>query len=188
VSSLNSTSTTNVTQLLHEWRNGNEGALEELIPLVYDDLRRLARHYMRRERPEHTLQPTALVNEAYLRLTGIKVSWKDRAHFIAVVARLMRRLLVDHARAHQRVKRDAGLKMSLEEARELQVKPSLDLIALDQALTQFATFDRRKVEIIELHFFGRLSNEDVADVLGISRATVQRELRLAKAWLKHQLK
>jgi len=160
------------------------------MSVVYDDLRRLAAHYMRRERPEHTLQPTALVNEAYVRLAGINVSWKDRAHFLAVVARLMRRLLVDHARAHQRVKR-ASPKISLEEAArargEVSAKPALDLIELDQALTRFATFDRRKVEIVELHFFGRMSNEEVAAALGISRATVQRELRLAKAWLKLEL-
>jgi len=158
------------------------------MPLVYDDLRRLAGHYMRRERPEHTLRPTALVNEAYLRLAGIDISWKDRGHFMAVVSRLMRRLLVDHARANQRAKRAGGdQKISLDEVREVSAKPVLDLIALDEALTQFATFDRRKVEIIELHFFGRLSNEEVAEALGISRATVQRELRLAKAWLNYQL-
>ena len=156
------------------------------MSVVYDDLRRLAAHYMRRERPEHTLQPTALVNEAYVRLAGINVSWKDRTHFLAVVARLMRRLLVDHARAHQRVKRTSP-KISLEEAAEVSAKPALDVVELDHALTRFATFDRRKVEIIELHFFGRMSNEEVAEALGISRATVQRELRLAKAWLKHEL-
>ena len=176
----------NVTQLLQQWRAGDEEAIARLIPLVYDDLRRLAGHYFRRERPEHTLQPTALVNEVYIRLTGAKVSWKDRAHFFAVVSRLMRRLLVDHARAHQRAKRRA-VETSIDDARELSTKPRLDLLALDRALNLFATFDRRKVEIIELHFFGKLSNEDVADALGISRATVQRELRLAKAWLKHQL-
>ncbi len=157
------------------------------MPLVYDELRRLAMLFMRRERPEHTLQPTALVNEAYLRLTSLQVSWKDRAHFFAVVARMMRRLLVDHARAHHRVKRE-NFKISLDKAREVPEKPALDLLALDQALTQFATFDARKVEIIELHFFVGLSNDDVATALGVSRATVQRELRLAKAWLKRQLK
>jgi RNA polymerase sigma factor (TIGR02999 family) len=143
---------------------------------------------MRHERRDHTLQPTALVNEAYLRLYGVDVPWKDRAHFFAVFARLMRRLLVDHARAHQRAKRENdNVRISIDEASEVSTKPRLDLLALDQALTLFATFDRRKVEIIELHFFGRLSNEEVAEALGISRATVQRELRLAKAWLKHQL-
>lgn len=162
--------------------------MDRLMPLVYDDLRRLAGHFMRRERAEHTLQTTALVNEAYLRLIGTNVQWKDRAHLFAVVARLMRRLLVDHARTRQRVKRDSGnVKISLDEATEVPTKRALDLLALDQALTRFAILDRRKVEIIELHFFGRLSNDEVAEALGISRSTVQRELRLAKAWLKQQL-
>ena len=176
-----------VTRLLHEWRGGNHDAIDQLIPLVYDDLRRLAGHFMRRERSEHTLQPTALVNEAYLRLTGVKVEWHDRTHFFAVFARLMRRLLVDHARAHHRVKRESQ-KVSLDEAQEVSAKLPLDLAALDHALTQFASFDPRKAEIIELHFFGGLSNEEVAGALGISRATVQRDLRLAKAWLKGQLR
>jgi len=176
-----------VTRLLHEWRGGNHDAIDQLIPLVYDDLRRLAGHFMRRERSEHTLQPTALVNEAYLRLTGVKVEWHDRTHFFAVFARLMRRLLVDHARALHRVKRESQ-KVSLDEAQEVSAKLPLDLAALDHALTQFASFDPRKAEIIELHFFGGLSNEEVAGALGISRATVQRDLRLAKAWLKGQLR
>ncbi len=180
-------STSEVTRLLREWRNGNHDAMDQLMPLIYDDLRRLANHYLRRERPEHTLQATALVNEAYIRLTGVQVSWTDRGHFFAVFARLMRRLLVDHARANRRVKRQ-GVKISLDEAGEVSAKSGLDLVALDHALTQFATFDPRKVEIIELHFFGGLNNEEVADALGISRTTVQRDLRLAKAWLKRQLK
>lgn len=175
-----------VTRLLRESHSGNHEAIDQLIPLVYDDLRRLARHFMRRERPEHTLQATALVNEAYLRLSFVKVNWQDRAHFFAVFARLMRRLLVDHARASHCVKREAQ-KIPLDEAPEVSSKPALDLVALDQALTHFASFDPRKVEIIELHFFGGLSNEEVADALGVSRATVQRDLRLAKAWLKRQL-
>ena len=161
--------------------------VDGLMPLVYDDLRRLAAHYMRRERPEHTLQPTALVNEAYIRLADLKVPWADRAHFFAVAARLMRRLLVDHARSQQRIKRKA-VKISLDDAVNISTKPALDLIALDEALTQFATFDPRKVEIIELRFFCGLNNEAVATALGISRATVQRELRLAKAWLNQQLR
>ncbi len=159
------------------------------MPLVYDELRRLAAHYMRGERPEHTLQATALVNEAYLRLVDMEVSWQDRAHFFAVASRLMRRLLVDHARAHQRVKRHSdGPKVTFDEALEVSAEPASDVIALDEALTQLAAFDPRKSEIIELHFFGGLGNEEVAEALGISRATVQRELRLAKAWLNHELK
>jgi RNA polymerase sigma factor (TIGR02999 family) len=175
-----------VTELLHEWGKGNREAMDQLIPLVYEHLRRLAGNYMRRERPEHTLQPTALVNEAYLRLNEIKVSWQDRAHFFAVAARLMRRLLVDHARAGQRRKRD-HVRLVLDDVSEVAASPAANLIALDQALTQFATFDPRKVEMIELHFFAGLSNQEVAETLGVSRATVQRELRLAKAWLKRQL-
>ena len=181
-----STDPSEVTRLLHEWRSGKHEAMEQLLPLVYDDLRRLARHFMRRERPEHTLQPTALVNEAYIRLRGVNVPWKDRAHFLAVCARLMRRLLVDHARASHSAKRESH-KISLDKAPEVSVKPSWDLVALDEALKQFATFDARKVEIVELHFFGGLSNIEIADALGLSRATVQRDLRLAKAWLKRQL-
>ena len=174
--------------MLREWRSGNQEALDRLMPLVYDELRRLANRYMRGERPEHTLQATALVNEAYLRLVDMKVSWQDRAHFFAVAARLMRRLLVDHARANQRAKRESGPKVSLDDALEVSSKPALDLVALDEALTRFATFDPRKAEIIELHFFGGLNNEEVAEALGISRATVQRDLRVAKAWLSHELK
>jgi RNA polymerase sigma factor (TIGR02999 family) len=179
---------TNVTQLLLEWRGGNQQALDALMPVVYDELRRLAQHYMRGERPEHTLQATALVNEAYLRLVDMKVSWQDRAHFFAVAARLMRRMLVDHARAQHRAKREGGPKVSLDDALEVSCKPASDLLALDEALEELATFDQRKSEIIELHFFGGLSNDEVAEALGISRATVQRELRMAKAWLNHELK
>lgn len=178
----------NVTQILLDWRSGNEEALEQLMPLVYDELRRLAARHMRNERSEHTLQATALVNEAYIRLVDMKVSWQDRAHFFAVAARLMRRLLVDHARAQRRAKRECGPKVSLDEALEVSSKPALDVVALDEALTQFATFDPRKAEIVELHFFGGLSNEEVAEALGISRATVQRDLRIAKAWLSCELK
>jgi RNA polymerase sigma factor (TIGR02999 family) len=185
---MSSVQSNDVTQMLLEWRSGNQEALDRLMPLVYDELRRLANRYMRSERPEHTLQATALVNEAYLRLVDMKVSWQDRAHFFAVAARLMRRLLVDHARANQRAKRESGPKVSLDDALEVSSKPALDLVALDEALTRFATFDPRKAEIIELHFFGGLNNEEVAEALGISRATVQRDLRVAKAWLSHELK
>jgi RNA polymerase sigma-70 factor (ECF subfamily) len=162
-------------------------AVNHLIELVYDDLRRLAGHYLRLERPEHTLQPTALVNEAYVRLAEVKVLWQDRAHFLAVAARLMRRLLVDHARARQRAKRDHGRRISLDEVKEASRELAFDLLALDHALIEFATFDARKVEILELHFFAGLTNDEVADTLGVSRATVQRELRLAKAWLRYRL-
>src|ERR1044071_7848336 len=185
---MSSAPTTNVTQLLLDWRAGKQEALDRLMPVVYDELRRLANRYMRSERREHTLQATALVNEAYLRLVDMKVSWQDRAHFFAVAARLMRRLLVDHARANQRAKRESGPKVSLDDALEVSSKPALDLVALDDALTRFATFDTRKAEIIELPFLVGLNNEEGAEALGISRATVQRDLRLAKAWLSHELK
>jgi RNA polymerase sigma factor (TIGR02999 family) len=186
---MSSSATRNVTQLLLDWRSGNQAALDHLMPLVYTELRRLAGHYMKSERREHTLQPTALVNEAYIRLVDMKVSWQDRAHFFAVAARLMRRLLVDHARALHRAKRESGgAKISLADAAKVSSKPTLDLVTLDEALTRFAKFDPRKVEIVELHFFGGLTNEEVAEALGMSRATVQRELRLAKAWLKLELR
>jgi RNA polymerase sigma-70 factor (ECF subfamily) len=180
--------TPNVTQMLLDWRNGKEEALSQLMPLVYNELRRLAAYYMQKEQSAHTLQPTALVNEAYLRLVDVKISWQDRAHFFAVAARLMRRLLVDHARAQQRAKRGAdALHVELEEAENVSTKPSWDLVALDEAMMRLAQFDPRKSDIVELHFFGGLSNDEVAEALCISRATVQRDLRLAKAWLKHEL-
>lgn len=185
---MSSSPATNVTQLLLEWRGGSQQALDALMPVVYDELRRLAQHYMRGERPEHTLQATALVNEAYLRLVDMKVSWQDRAHFFAVAARLMRRMLVDHARTQHRAKREGGPKVSLDDALEVSCKPASDLLALDEALEELSTFDQRKSEIVELHFFGGLSNDEVAEALGVSRATVQRELRMAKAWLNHELK
>jgi len=185
---MSSLPTENVTQMLLEWRSGKQEALGQLMPVVYDELRRLAAHYMRRERKEHTSQPTALVNEAYLRLIDVKISWQDRAHFFAVAARLMRRLLVDHARGQRRDKRGADvMRVELKEAENVSAKPAWDLVALDEAITRLAEFDPRKSEIIELHFFAGLNNEEVAEALGISRATVQRDLRLAKAWLKHEL-
>jgi RNA polymerase sigma factor (TIGR02999 family) len=186
---MSSAPTTNVTQLLLDWRAGKQEALDRLMPVVYDELRRLESRYMRRERSHHTLQTTALVNEAYLRMVDMKVSWQDRAHFFAVAARLMRRLLVHHARAHHRAKPECnGEKVSNDDAAEISYKPASNLVALDEALTQLATFDERKSDIVELHYFGGLSNDQVAEALGISRATVQRELRLAKAWLNRELK
>lgn len=187
--SLHREASTNVTQILLEWRNGNEEALKQLMPMVYDELRRLAGHYMRKERREHTLQATALVNEAYIRLVDMKVSWQDRAHFFAVAARLMRRLLVDHARGHHRAKREGDAAMiSLEDATEVPCGPAVNVLAVDEALTRLAEFDPRKSEILELRYFGGLNNGEVAEALGVSRATVQRDLRLAKAWLFRELK
>jgi RNA polymerase sigma factor (TIGR02999 family) len=176
-----------VTQLLYEWRAGNQEALNQLMPLVYDELRRLAGHYMKSERPSHTLQPTALINEAYIRLVEMEVSWQDRSHFFAVAARLLRRILVDHAKGHRRDKRGGGqVRVTLDE--ELGASgPDPDILGLDEAITRLAAFDERKARVIEMHFFGGLTYEEMAEALGISQATVHRELRLAKAWLHHEL-
>ena len=176
-----------VTQLLYEWRAGNQEALNQLMPLVYDELRRLAGHYMKSERASHTLQPTALVNEAYIRLVGMEVSWQDRTHFFAVAGRLLRRILVDHAKLHRRDKRGGGLvRMTLDE-RLGAGGPDPDILALDDAITSLSAFDERKARLIELHFFGGLTYKEMAEALEVSQATVHRELRLAKAWLHHDL-
>jgi len=177
-----------VTRLLREWRGGREAALQELMPVVYDELRRLAKGYLRGERQDHTLQGTALVNEAYMRLVDMDVSWQDRAHFFAVAARLMRRMLVDHARARGRGKRGGGESaMTLDEPLVASPERAPDLLALDDALSSLTQLDPRKSQIVELHFFGGMTYEETAEALGISPATVHRELRLAKAWLHHEL-
>lgn len=174
-----------VTRLLINWTNGDKGALEELMPLVYGELRRLAGRYLRRERADHTLQSTALVNEAFLRLVDQKnVQWQNRAHFFGVAAQMIRRILVDHARAHQAGKRGGGApKLSLDEALGVPERKDLDLLALDEALTGLAKMDEQQSRIVELRFFGGLSIEDTAEVLGISPATVKRDWTMAKAWL-----
>lgn len=178
-----------VTQLLADWRNGDAAALDQLMPLVYRELRHLAEHYMRSERTDHTLQPTALVHEAYLRLVQIDVDWQDRVHFFAIAAQVMRRILVDHARKHRYAKRGAGArKVALDEAIDLSRERAGDLLALDDALTSLAAFDHRKSRIIELQYFGGLTYEETADVLGISLTTVQREVKMAKAWLYRAIK
>lgn len=177
-----------VTQLLLDWSNGDQQALDQLLPLVYDELHRLAEHYMRRERPDHTLQPTALVHEAYLRLIDQqRVRWRNRAHFFAIAAQAMRRILVDHARRHQARKRGSGQRVPLDEARAVPSLPEMDLVALDEALTRLAEFDPRQSRIVELRFFGGLSIEETASVLQLSPATVKREWQLAKAWLYRAL-
>lgn len=176
-----------VTQLLLQWRAGDEQALNQLLPLVYDELRRLAGRYMQSERSDHTLQPTALVHEAYLGLIDIQVSWQDRSHFFAVAARLMRRLLADHAKARRRDKRGGGLKVTLKEEMLPSPEPAIDVFALDEALKVLAGFDERKCQVVELHYFGGLTYDETAEALGLSAATVDRELRLAKAWLYHEL-
>lgn len=174
-----------ITGLLLDWGNGDEAAFDQLIPLVYQELRRMAHQYMRRERPGATLQTTALINEAYLKLVDYKrMSWQDRAHFFAVAAQVMRRILVERARSRQSDKRGgAAQKVSLDEAADLAIECAPDLIALDDALTRLGVIAPRKVRIVELRYFGGLNLEETAEVLGVSSPTVQREWRAAKAWL-----
>ena len=178
-----------ITRLLVAWGDGDQSALEELAPLVQSELHRLAHHYMSRERPGHTLQTSALVNEAYVRLIDWKnVRWQNRAHFFAVSAQLMRRILVDFARERQYLKHGgAGLRVSLSEAAGLPMERDADLVALDEALTALAEVDQRKVRVVEMRFFGGLSVKEVAEVLKISAETVMRDWRLAKVWLLREL-
>ena len=174
-----------VSQLLKEWSNGDEAALDKVMPVVYQELRRLAHHYMRRERPGQTLQTTALVNEAYMRLAAYKkMRWQSRVHFFAVAAQVMRRILVEQARSKNFQKRGGGAqKISLDETAVVSAGRSAEVIAVDDALTALATWDPRKGRIVELRFFGGLSIEETAEVLKVSPTTVQREWRSAKAWL-----
>lgn len=183
------TETHDVTSLLLDWRNGNEQALEKLTPLVYDELRRLAAGYLRREREGHTLQTTALVNEAYLQLIGQQTrDWQNRAHFLAIASHLMRNILVDHARAHAAAKRGKGEHpLPLDEAAKVPGKTTPDVLALDEALKDLAKHDERKSRIIELRYFGGLSMEEIAEVTGLSIATLRRDLRMAEAWLGRQI-
>lgn len=177
------------TQLLHQWREGDESALQQLMPLVYDELRRLAGHYMKSERRSHTLQATALVNEAYIRLVDMDVLWQDRAHFFAIAARLLRRILVDHAKGLNRSKRGAGkMLVTLNETLLPPIERSTQIIAVDEALQNLASLNQRKAQIVELHYFGGLSYDEMAETLGISTATVHRDLKLAKAWLHNELR
>src|ERR1041385_8560543 len=179
-----------VTQLLIDWSKGDQTALERLMPLVYSELRRLATNYLRRERQGHTLQPTALVNEAYLKLVDQRnAKWQNRAHFFGISAQLMRRILVDHARQHQAAKRGGtGLqRISLTSAKTLVKQPEVDLLALNEALDELAKMDPQQSRIVELKFFGGLSIEETAEVLGIGHATVERDWKMARAWLRKQL-
>jgi RNA polymerase sigma factor (TIGR02999 family) len=178
-----------VTQILKDWSEGSEDASARLMPLVYEELRRLAREYIRRERADHTLQATALVHEAYLRMVDEKtLTWKDRAHFYGIAARLMRRILVDHARAHNAAKR-GGLeqKLALDEARDLPAPGPTDLVALDGALESLAKTYPRKSEVVELKFFGGLEANEIAEVLQVSKKTVLRDWSFAKLWLCREL-
>jgi len=178
-----------VTQLLREWREGRKEAADELAPLVHEELRRLAGAYMRHERPDHTLQPTALVNEAYLKLVREKVpDYENRAHFTAVAAHHMRQVLVDHARRHRAGKRGGGMQaLALEDTTLFQPERSRDLLALDDALSEMAAVDPRKARVVEMYFFGGMNREEVAAVMGVHFNTVSRDLRMAQAWLKARL-
>lgn len=180
--------THDVTQFLLDWRNGDQQALEKLTPLVYEELRRLAARYLLREREGHTLNATALINEAYLQLMGRQTDWQNRAHFIGIAAHLMRNILVDHARAHAAAKRGGGEQpLPLDEARKVPGQTSPDVLALDEALKDLAKHDERKCRIVELRYFGGLSMDEIAEVTGLSVATLRRDLRMAEAWLGRQI-
>ena len=178
-----------VTELLNQWSEGRAEALDRLLPQIHAELRRLAKSYMRRERPDHTLQPTALVNEAFLKLVDQRdVTWQNRAHFFGIAAQAMRRILVDHARARAATKRGDGERpVALDEALALTDTPNLDLLALDQALARLANIDHQQSRVVELRFFGGLTMEETAEVLHISPATVGREWTMARAWLYAEL-
>jgi RNA polymerase sigma factor (TIGR02999 family) len=180
--------TSAITELLVEWSKGDQVALDQLMPLVYDELRRLARAYLRRERPDHTLQATALVHEAYLRLIDQQsVTWQNRAHFFGIASQMMRRILVNHAVARAAQKRRPAQKVSLDEAGSFSRERELDLIALDEALNELETLDPRQSRIVELRYFGGLSIEETAEVLNLSPATVKREWSTAKLWLRRRI-
>jgi len=177
-----------VSALLLRWRGGDEQALQDLLPLVYGELRRLAHYYLQGQRPGHTLQSTALVHEAYLRLVKQRQGkFQNRAHFFAICAQLMRQILVEYARSQKAAKRNAGQKITFNDAVQLVKGRSLDLIALDDALNTLARLDPQQCRVVELRFFGGLSIEDTASVLGISPATVKRDWSTAKAWLRHEI-
>ncbi len=178
-----------VSLLLRAWRGGDQLALEKLMPLVYDELRRLAHRYMVREKAGHTLQTTALVNEAYLRLVDLKqIEWQDRAHFFAISARFMRRILVDFARSRGYQKRGGDAKqVSLDESVFVSPEPDAELVRIDEVLSALAEFDERKAKVVELRFFGGMTEDETAEVLHVSRETVKRDWRLAKNWLLCEL-
>jgi RNA polymerase sigma-70 factor (ECF subfamily) len=179
----------NVTQLLAAWSSGDQVARDELMSVVYQELHRLAHHYMQRESPGHTLQTSALVNEAFLRLVDQRdVRWRNRAHFFGIAAQMMRRILVDHARSRQYAKRGGGAReLSLDEALIVSDERSAEVVALDETLERLAEFDPRKSQIVEFRFFGGLSIEETAEVLAVSPGTVMRDWTLAKAWLRREM-
>jgi RNA polymerase sigma factor (TIGR02999 family) len=178
-----------VTELLVRWRGGDKAALDALMPLVYAELRRVAQHYLNNERPDHTLQSTALVHEAYVRLINQNFpQWQNRAHFFAVAAQLMRQILIDYARSHRASKRGGNVyKMALDDAEEQPQAVNVDIIALDDALKSLADMDAQQSRVVELKFFGGLSIEDTAEVLGVSPSTVKRDWVTARAWLYREL-
>ncbi|MDX6498706.1 MAG: hypothetical protein QOG23_1966 [Blastocatellia bacterium] len=178
-----------ITLLLADWSNGNQTALDKLYPLVYDELHRMARRYMNRERPGHTLQTTALINEAYVRLVDQKhVHWQNRAHFFAISAQIMRRILIDHARREHYAKRGGGAqKISLDEVAMVAVERASSLLLLDEALIRLGEMDSRRSQVVELRYFGGLNNEEIAGVLKISENTVTRDWNMARAWLYQEL-
>ncbi|MCU1304128.1 MAG: polymerase, sigma-24 subunit, subfamily [Candidatus Sulfotelmatobacter sp.] len=178
-----------VTELLHGWRAGDRKASDALLPLVYDELRRLAHHRLRKERPDHTLQSAALVHEAYFRLVGQDLpAWESRAHFFAIAAQLMRQILVDYARRHRASKRGSGVCMlTLDEAMALPQRKDVDVVALDDALNTLAEMDPRQSRVVELRFFAGLSLEETSEVMGIATATVQRDWTAARAWLHREI-
>ncbi len=178
-----------VTELLVRWRKGDRQALDALIPLVYGELRRIAQHFLQREKPGHTLQSTALVHEAYVRMVGQNLpEWQSRAHFFGIAAQLMRQILVDHARARQAAKRGGDVfKLSLDESTAMPGQRDLDLIALDDALKSLTELDPQQSRIVELRYFAGLTIEDTSEVLGISPATVKRDWATARAWLQREM-
>lgn len=186
---MSSPSSQEITQLLRAWSGGDQQALDKLTPMVYHELHRRARQYVARERPGHTIQTTALINEVYLRLVDFRgVTWQDRAHFLAVCARMMRRILTDFARARGFQKRGGSAQhVTLEEQMAVTAQPSADLVALDAALSGLAEVDQRKSQVVELRFFGGLSVQETAEVLKVSEETVKRDWRLAKLWLLREL-
>ena len=177
-----------IAQLLADWANRDPAARDRLLPIVYDELRRLAHHFMRGEREGHTLQTTALVNEAYLRLAGIDgLQWRDRAHFFAMAATLMRRVLVDYARQRGRDKRGAGVSVTSLDEHAIAPQPAVDVVALDDALERLAAVDPQQARVVELRFFAGLSVKETAEALGVSAATVKRDWATAKLWLYNEL-
>lgn len=180
--------TARVTQLLLDWRGGRREALEELTPLVYQELRRVAANYLRKEAAGHVLQPTALVNEAYIKMMGVKTpEWQNRAHFLAVAAQMMRQILVDHARHQRAAKRDFGQQVTLDERAAFTDDSRVDMIALNDALDRLAARDPRKARVIELRYFGGLDLGETAEAMGLTVATVRRDVALGQTWLRREL-